>query len=145
MTTDARNNRELAMMHAIDLYRDGWADTVKTGGSDTANMMLVDTATAVHQFLTAESSDVAELRRRVDQWEENMGVLEDRIERLRVSVDEATNRVRDQLQALRDELALRDQAAADALDPIITRLGEIGADPANPVPDEGDIPLPPES
>lgn len=46
----------------------------------------------------------------------------------------ATDEIARDLQALRDEVAGGDQAVAAKFQPLVDRLTQLGADPANPVP-----------
>lgn len=72
------------------------------------------------------------LNNRITELEARMTTIED----VAARIDAATNQVAAELTAIRGELANRDQALADRLTPSIERLEALGADPANPVPDQ---------
>lgn len=126
--------RPLAMDFAVQVH------ARSHDGSPAADERLTATAEAIRGWLTTDPAQTA-LETRITQLEAQMTAFNDRVEELRVAVDNATNRVAEKLQQLRDELAQRDQAAADALQPLIAELNEMGADPTNPIPEPGPEPV----
>jgi hypothetical protein len=70
----------------------------------------------------------ADLRRRL------MAATDDLAARL----DSATNELANDLAALRDEVANLDAGVAAKFEPLVSRLEAMGADPNNPLPDEGE-------
>jgi hypothetical protein len=75
----------------------------------------------------------ARIFRRLDLLESYMSAVDDIVTALNTATDE----IAADLQALRDEVAGSDQATAAKFEPLVQRLQALGADPQNPVPDDG--------
>ena len=129
--------RARAMDYAIQLF----GDVELSGGTDPARW-IIETAENIYGFLSGPDVLSVELLNRITQLEARMATFEQRYEDLRVAVDGAANRYAETLDALRAELAGMDQSMADRLTPVIDSLNALGADPANPVPDDAGGPVP---
>jgi hypothetical protein len=58
-----------------------------------------------------------------------------RVDELRARLAAATDEIARDLKDLRGRIAQQDEALAAELEPMVTRLEQMGADPQNPVPD----------
>ncbi|MGH3430598.1 MAG: hypothetical protein ACRDQZ_24030, partial [Mycobacteriales bacterium] len=83
-----------------------------------------------NQLLGSVVKDLAQLNHRITQLEARMSAVDDKIALL----DTATNDIAAELETLRGQIAAEDADTAAKLDPIITRLQGLAADPNNPVP-----------
>jgi prefoldin subunit 5 len=66
----------------------------------------------------------------INRLEITVTAVDDAVQQL----NEATDEIARDLEALREEIQAGDTAAAEKLTPIIGRLQALGQDPANPVP-----------
>lgn len=115
----------------------------KLAAAQPADHALRLTQLEAQQTTTAVA--LAALVQMIHNMEESlMATAEEFATRLNTATDEVANDLkdlRDQLQAVRDEIPAAQQAAVDdaltKLDAPIARLEALGQDPANPVPDPG--------